>query len=843
MCTRGIVSVCVGLALIGAAASASAAPAFVGTPTAAVEGEAVRIAFQVNEVTDCEVAILDAQGAVVRHLAAGLLGERAPAPLVKGSLKQGLLWDGKDNAGRRVGTGTYTVRVRLTLGAEFGRLVDWEEPSLATRGVLAFDVDQQGNIYGLNASMWEGRGGGQQLMVWDREGRYLRQIMPFRRDVDLKRLPGVTLAELDTGQKVPNGVYFPQVLGARFIMLARDDRVTLFGVPQAADRRHHLVRVMADDGAAPPEGWLGPALPGQFGKRLPGYLAASPDGKTFYVSGMGDAAGKVMNVVCRARWDEKEAATFIGPEAKLSDPRGLATDAQGRLYVCDFNHDRIAVFDPDGKPVRDLPVIGPEQVKVDPKTGAVYVYSLRDGIKRETGKSLMYEDKSIVKFSGLDDWNEVARIDLPKRARHMHDAGPIMTLDTSGKEPAILVSYVGRQVEGDHLWKIADRGTTLARLEPPVGRHYWPFVRSYTAIAIDRDRDEVYLAGRSFDKVYRMDGRTGELTALKAITADIHGRATLPVNHPQVTGLAVDREGRLYVRLMGTWSSQQNWIRRYDRQGRRVPFTKAAKAEPEARILGDSGVSAEGDLIVTQPSRGYHSGGLAVAPNGDLYVIEKAIDPATQRQVRGNANVLNIYSPEGALKHCAIPWLSAGAWGPRLDAQGNLYLTDAIKPKDATSMFTGSLVRYGPEGGRVKMDVKDAPYVTRRDERDLPTVELQGAHWVYYGVGLIPFGHCVCDASQFDLDAFGRSVVPDANRHRVKVVDAGGNFLFSFGEYGNRDSGGPMSSVPVPDIPLFEPNTIAVSDRAVYVYDRRNHRILCVNLTHAAEAEVKVTLK
>jgi len=833
--------------LAASGVSTGAEVTFAAGPTVTAAPEGVRVAFTASEPTDVEVAVLDAKGQVIRHLAAGLLGTNAPAPLRTGTLAQSILWDRTDGAGRAVPKGRYRVRVRLELGAAFERVVEWEPPSLASRGVLGFDVDEKGDIYAVNASMWHGSGGGHQLMVWNGQGRYLRQIMPIRRNVDLKRLPGIEFRTLPSGQKVPNTVYWPRIMNCRCIMLARNGRITMIGSP-GADGHSHLVRMMTADGGAPPEGWQGPAIPGRFHKRFPGYLAASPDGKTFYVTGMGGPVGRVMNIVCRATWTDKVATTFIDSKAGLSDPRGLATDAKGRLVVCDFNHDRLAVFSPDGKPLMSLPVVGPEQVEIDRTTGAVYVYSLRDkDIKRETRKSLMYKDKAVVKYAGLDDWKEVARLQLPRRGRHLHDAGPIMALDTSARQPVIFISYVGRQEQGDYLWKIVDRGATLERVAAPIRRYAWPFIRSFCAMAVDREREEVYLAGRSFQRFLRLNGRTGELTEIEAITKDINGGARLATDHPQVTGLALDRQGRIYVRLMGPWSGWDNLIRRYDRAGTPVPFTKAKRVERTSIRLGlEPGQAWAHELVVTQPSRGYHSGGLAVAPNGDLYVIEKAVDPNTGGYVKGNANALNIYGPDGALKQRGvIPWLSAGAWGPRIDRAGNLYLTDAIKPNDpkATSMFSGSLVKYGPGGGRVRTGVEAGRYITRRNERDLPQIALEGAEWVYYGVGLTPFGHCVCDAAHFDLDGYGRSVVPDVNRHRVKVIDSAGNFLMTFGEYGNRDSAGPKSQVPVPAIPLWDPNALAVSDRGAYLYDRRNHRILCVTFTYAAASGTDVSVE
>src|SRR5688500_11899660 len=103
------------------AATASAAePTFAVKPGVARAGEGVTITFTVSAATDVEVAILDSDGKVVRHLAAGRLGDNAPAPLVKGSLKQTLNWDGMDDLGRRAEGGPFRVRVALGLKPELG---------------------------------------------------------------------------------------------------------------------------------------------------------------------------------------------------------------------------------------------------------------------------------------------------------------------------------------------------------------------------------------------------------------------------------------------------------------------------------------------------------------------------------------------------------------------------------------------------------------------------------------------------------------------------------------------------------------------------------------------------
>jgi hypothetical protein len=83
--------------------------------TKLADGKAV-ITFTVSAPTDVEVAVLDARGKVVRHLAAGLLGKNAPAPFKQNSLSQSIVWDGRGDYGDKV-TG---AKIRVRLGAGFG---------------------------------------------------------------------------------------------------------------------------------------------------------------------------------------------------------------------------------------------------------------------------------------------------------------------------------------------------------------------------------------------------------------------------------------------------------------------------------------------------------------------------------------------------------------------------------------------------------------------------------------------------------------------------------------------------------------------------------------------------
>ena len=170
---------------------------FAERPRVTRDGDRVTIAFASKGYCDATIAIEDAQGRIVRHLASGVLGPNAPAPFQKGSLKQSVVWDGKDDQERYIDDKDgLTVRVSLGLKPAFEKSLFWSpkkrighRPPLiqpVEEGVIVFD--------GLGVD---------HVRLFDHEGNYVRTVYPFPAD-KLNHLKGVKTQRFpQSGQTLP----------------------------------------------------------------------------------------------------------------------------------------------------------------------------------------------------------------------------------------------------------------------------------------------------------------------------------------------------------------------------------------------------------------------------------------------------------------------------------------------------------------------------------------------------------------------------------------------------------------------------------------------------------------
>ncbi|MCX7591646.1 MAG: hypothetical protein N2255_08470, partial [Kiritimatiellae bacterium] len=125
--------------------SVTAEISFSRKPAVTKVADGWRIEFAVSAPTDVEVAILNTEGRIVNHLAAGVLGgPNPPPPPLRPGLAQELLWDGKDDKGNPV-SGSMQVRVRAGLKPEFEEFMLYNPH--ASGHVLAIVPAPGGQIY------------------------------------------------------------------------------------------------------------------------------------------------------------------------------------------------------------------------------------------------------------------------------------------------------------------------------------------------------------------------------------------------------------------------------------------------------------------------------------------------------------------------------------------------------------------------------------------------------------------------------------------------------------------------------------------------------------------------
>jgi hypothetical protein len=193
--------------------------------------------------------------------------------------------------------------------------------------------------------------------------------------------------------------------------------------------------------------------------------------------------------------------------------------------------------------------------------------------------------------------------------------------------------------------------------------------------------------------------------------------------------------------------------------------------------------------------------------------------------------------------------------------------------------ITGSIVRWGPEGGRwgktkgqkvAAVLQKDAPKPENPpaffEPGPAPEGALRGngdnyfvgADRIYEDFGPMSGGHedtgglgdpgfCHCRAGRFDLDGYDRLYIPNPVTNRVRIVDNGNNPICEFGAYGNFDSQyvppdakDRKPLVATPEIPLGWPVGAAATDRHVYVSDMFNRRVVRADLVWKAEETCEV---
>ncbi|NQT92709.1 MAG: hypothetical protein HQ559_08105, partial [Lentisphaerae bacterium] len=230
-------------------------PVFVKPPAVKETRRGVQVSFEVNVFTDVAVWVEDAKGERVRHLVAGMLGDNPPSPLKPGRLAQVVEWDRKDDYGKDVPAGAYTVLVGLRSKAELDRVLGQGQVPKEIRGV---NVDADGNllVIGGQRDQWL------EVLRFDREGEYRKTLYPPSAAIPPEKLKGMNIIDLGEDGQVRWGStrmgsylpHFDQPMCQNMPVNSKGQLI-IFGSEYPAGRGR-LYKINPDGSL--PEDWKGP---------------------------------------------------------------------------------------------------------------------------------------------------------------------------------------------------------------------------------------------------------------------------------------------------------------------------------------------------------------------------------------------------------------------------------------------------------------------------------------------------------------------------------------------------------------------------------------------------------
>ena len=178
------------------------------------------------------------------------------------------------------------------------------------------------------------------------------------------------------------------------------------------------------------------------------------------------------------------------------------------------------------------------------------------------------------------------------------------------------------------------------------------------------------------------------------------------------------------------------------------------------------------------------------------------------------------------------------------DASGTVVKVAAGKAKVLSAGGAAAIPVPLPDSARPNKPIEMTGYTTGW---------VNGAQWLYGGVGFCTPGACVCWNSRFNIDYFGRSFAPEPLCYTVAVLDPSGNVVCRIGRYGNVDDGKALVSEPLAGEPAGPParplggDEVALvyacyvatdTDHRLFIADLGNERIVSVKLNYHATERV-----
>ncbi len=923
---------CSALLLLFAAGAVSAAdkltpPKFAKPPAATRVGDKVTITFAVDRETDIAVYVLDAKGAVVRHLVAGMLGKNAPEPLKPNSLSQSIEWDGKDDLGRAAAGGPVNVRVAAGMKVKHAGypLEKPGEPYHFLWQIQGMGIGPDGGVYAMVAKIHGSQRGYHEIQRYTRDGRYAGTVSPFPGQLSKSDARGWKPRQGHDGRQLLR--YWPHTdmttdiphmpVGHRTQITAVDAKgrlVMLCRIRSSKGKLQLGVATIGPDGQSTGNKFastIRSATPIAFeltGKGVAKVNASwslalsDADPETAFVTGLsaanpknGRPVGNLHAVYRLPVARDGELKPFFGDPGKagadqshLGSPAAVAVDGKGKVFIADLGNNRVVVLDEKtGKWQGSFKVAKPCWVGVHRGTGAIYV------------QSLARAPSELLKFSGADDPKLTGRLALPraKTAAKNHERLWMLALDAWGKTPRIWMGINMHPVSMNFL--TSPLASKLAFVDD-LGAKFSDF---RSAQEMMPEKKGVREAEKG---VYISWVLTSDPTHRYIVSRPTHRSKTARIIDDRTGAIISSPGGADRMGPDGLLYYFARSICRRTLKGAPVPFKTVA---PKALVYTRNEKGAP--VVVGQPKEGQklaYAGtheipqwlskgkGLPIWTSGtsgnerDFTIDRKGNIYFKMRGGRYHGHMtVGVYDKNGNFLRTVIWECSDRSYGPRVDANSNIYMAEGVFDGDGylpegkgfmehNRKEYGSIVKFGPEGGAVWMHSQErykknfglTPPKLNMNRKTVSTIQwrgpikkdsvLEGAKWRKPGFSPIQPEICHCNGSSFDVDDFGRVFYPDMLQFQVVVLDTNGNEIHRFGSYGNRDNRGPYSWIrdeetgglrprkeddpespwAKPEIPFTYLNSVAVTDRNIYTADVLSQRVTKIRVDYAADVTCEV---
>jgi SMP-30/gluconolaconase/LRE-like protein len=626
---------------------------FTQKPVVTIKGDQATIAFTSKAFCDATVAIENADGKIVRHLASGVLGKNAPEPFKKNSLKQVMVWDGKNDQGVYIDDkDAITVRVSLGLKPQFERTLFWSPHKRVGNNSPIIAAAPEGVYVSQGCGV-------DHVRLFNHDGNYARTIYPFPARA-LERVRGLTRTTFpQDGQRLPlkHGAKHKSTL-----LTSGSNMTNKYGCAANAmavlGKRialaFHKTTRLNTDGAAGGLAIQGsvPAIPiayrGKVHSVPPRSAAFSPDGKTLYVTGYRfrpprSSPAEWLPCVMQLDYASGGKLQVFAGSSNLADarsktqafkvPLSVACDAKGRVYVADFMNNRIQVYTPDGKLFKSVPVKHPAHVDVSPKTGELYVFSWM--VSNRFVSSAAYKiPATLTRLGPVEDPKVKAVYLLPLNGYNAtmswNRTGGLefrMAVDFWAKTPTVWV--IPGMIHGFGNWGVVEqksdlRGTGLLLLQEAGGKLI--VKRDFNVDvtkAVVRAKPPVIQRQRLYvhpvtGTLYIAEGDSGVMKSfMQLVEIDPATGKTRLVNLPTTAeDMAIGLDGLFYLR-------DDFMVGRFDpKSWREIPWDYGEVRASWGFDKGERSCKLIAGLPL--PSTGrygwWHLGGMAVSPKGNLVV-------------------------------------------------------------------------------------------------------------------------------------------------------------------------------------------------------------------------------